>query len=461
MKKIGFISLFLAFLCALPCFYGCKKSGGGQNERGKYLLEVKYDDGEISGSVTYTFYENVSDGSVKQTAFNLYPNAARGKAEGMTVKSVEVNGQTASFEYSGDKDEFLLIRSKNGFISGDKIKIEFCTQVPYSEERLGKTQKTVNAAYFYPQKCVFENGRYLMRPYSPFGDPFFCDFDDYTVRLTVPSVMTVACGFKTTGVVADGPLTEYDYVLNGARSFAFSLGEQYEIVTKKWGNRSINYYYYDEDEPIKTLEFVCGALNFYEEKAGEYPFETLSFAKSPYSSGGMEYSAFFVVGETPDLRDYLYAAAHEAAHQWFPMCVGTDEYECAYFDEGLAEFLTAEYIASSDGVYGKSLKNTARERYSSYKKNYEAFKKPYKKTIKFPLNEYVSLYEYVCCAYCGGASMFFDLCDGAGKNNFYSALKMFYKKNLFSNVSDDRFVKSFPIFSRGKAKKIYLKYTGR
>jgi aminopeptidase N len=66
----------------------------------------------------------------------------------------------------------------------------------------------------------------------------------------------------------------------------------------------------------------------------------------------MEYPMLMFIGK-PALTESLYRViAHEAAHQWFPMMVGSDEAAYAWLDEGLAKFLenraAGEYFDLAD-----------------------------------------------------------------------------------------------------------------
>lgn len=455
MKFFARVLCFILFISAFCGVCGCKKQNDGGGASGLYDMQIEYENEKIVGSISYTFYKNAKELGENKVCFNLYASAAFKKDAGTSVKCVKLNDEIAEYEFSGDNDEFLCIFAPSGIKPNDKIYIEFETFLSYTNKRLGITEKCVNAAYFYPVKCVYSGGEYCMRRYCVFGDPFFTDFADYSVNLTVPSVMTVACGFYPSGIENESDKTKYNYTAECIKNFTFSFSENYEIITKKWGNRSINYYYYDEESPEKTLDLVINALDFFENKIGEYKYKTLAFAKSPYSSGGMEYSAFFVLGECSDEKSYSYAAVHETAHQWFPMVAGTDEYYSAYFDEGLAEFLTACFFAKTDGVYGKELEKSNKTLYENYKKNYTALNKPFKQKIKNSLDSYSSLYEYVSCSYYGGATLFFKIFEAAKEKEFFNSLNKFYKACAMKNSDESCFINSFGAFNKKAVQKIF------
>ena len=455
MKFSARVLFFILFLSAFFSAFGCKNQNDVGGATGFYDMQIEYENEKITGSLTYTFYKNAKELGENRVCFNLYASAAFKKDAGTSVNCVKLNDANAEFELSGDNDEFLCAFTPSGIKADDKIYIEFETILSHTDKRLGITEKCVNAAYFYPVKCVYSGGEYCMRPYSAFGDPFFTDFANYSVSLTLPSVMTVACGFYPSGMQNEKDKTKYNYSAECVKNFTFSFSENYEIITKKWGNKSINYYYYDEETPEKTLDLVIKALDYFQNKIGEYRYNTLAFAKSPYSSGGMEYSAFFVLGESNDEKAYSYAAVHETAHQWFPMVAGTDEYYAAYFDEGLAEFLTARFFIETDSVYGKELEKSNKILYENYKKNYAALNKPFKQKIKNPLDSYSSLYEYVSCSYYGGATLFLKIFEAADEKEFFNSLNKFYNSCAMKNSDEYCFINSFGAFNKKTVQKIF------
>ena len=454
------LSVVLAFSLI---FSACAKSPSGSSAakniggRGSYVLDLSFDGERLVGSSEYTLCKNDCDG--EKQIFAFYPAAIAEKA---AVTGVYFSGEKLEngVETSGDKDEFVEVGAVGGrkFSAGDKIKFDFEMTLKKCGGRLGITDKVVNFAAFYPMKCPVRGGVCLKRPYAEFGDPFSFDFADYNVSLSVPSAYSVACG--TTAVKCDpqGQNTTYVYEGKNILRFAFSASEFFNVVAKKSGNRSINYYYYLDETPEKTLTEVVGALDYFSRFLGDYAYRSLSFAQSPYESGGMEYSGFFVLGENKDEKRYLLAAIHETAHQWFPIAVCSDEYERACFDEGLAEFLTLDYVRSTDPAYADKLVAEARENYEGYKKSCLLVGKKPSEKFNMPLDEYGSAYEYVACAYSASMLAFDSARSEVGRKAFFSALSAFYKKNKFKNADSDDFFSCFSVFKRKQIKKILEKF---
>lgn len=70
-----------------------------------------------------------------------------------------------------------------------------------------------------------------------------------------------------------------------------------------------------------------------------YPYPYMTAVDGPVSCGGMEYPMMTCIGTSDDARGFAEVVAHEVAHMWFPMLVGSDEKRYAWQDEGMAQFL--------------------------------------------------------------------------------------------------------------------------
>jgi hypothetical protein len=82
------------------------------------------------------------------------------------------------------------------------------------------------------------------------------------------------------------------------------------------------------------------ALEFYSKLWGPYPFPQLTLQDGP--SSGMEYP--MVINSNQG------AADHEAAHQWWPMMVGTNETWYGWMDEGFNQYMNILSNADARGV---------------------------------------------------------------------------------------------------------------
>ena len=450
IKSVGFcarfirkIAIFLFVVLLIGAFSALFTACGGRVKgNGKYSVALHFD-GETVNAVSSYSLDRGDEGD--KIVFCYYPAALCGG----TIEKITVNGNDVRAERSGAHDEFIGLYYD--FKQGDLVEFKYDFTPEKCKGRLGITDKTVNFALFYPVKCVKESGGYVMHEYTATGDPFYFDFYDLDMHLFVPSTYSVACGGYPEECNPQGGVTEYFYAFKNVRNVAFSISQYYNVVTQKSGYKSINYYFYDDDDPENTLKEVADAVKFFTRETGGYAYDILTFAQSPYEYGGMEYSAFFIVGEDKNREEYLYAAVHETAHQWFPIAVGSDEYTRPCFDEGLAEFLTRAFIAEKDIDRAKAMYLSAREGYEGYKTNCLSVGKKPLLAGNHPLCEYSSAYEYTANAYYASSCAFEQTAKMAGGLNF---LKKFYGKNKFKNATENDFFKAFSVFKRKAAKKL-------
>jgi hypothetical protein len=89
----------------------------------------------------------------------------------------------------------------------------------------------------------------------------------------------------------------------------------------------------------KAGELTRHALEFYSELWAPYPFPQLTLQDGP--SAGMEYP--MVINSNQG------AADHEAAHQWWPMMVGTNETRYGWMDEGFNQYMNVLSDAHHNG----------------------------------------------------------------------------------------------------------------
>lgn len=441
--------LLVSVIAFCLCLSGCSTTAA-KNQKGGYRLVIDYFDKVLSVNAEYITGD---EDEQKELVFCFYPAVI---AESFSINGVAVNGIPNEPTFFGENGEFVSVSAEKPFRAGDVVCFDYTLVLRECGDRLGITEHTVNLAAFYPMKCVFDGG-FVTHPYSRFGDPFYCEFNSYEIKLSVPSVYAVACGFYPTECNVMGEKTEYVYQNNYIRNFAVCLSAEFNVLTESRNGHTVGYYYYDDENPEKTLETVADALDYFCGQIGDYAYDILNFAQSPYDSGGMEYSAFFVLGESTSQKEYLRAAAHETAHQWFPIAVGSDEYERGAFDEGLVEFLTRAFVKNKDGVYAEELFALAQAFYEGYKnsgKNLDG--EPLTKGV--PLDCYSSLYEYAAVAYAASSIAFENLCVNLGEKTFYNALSRFYENNRFKNASATDFFKAFPINVRRKAEKIARSY---
>ena len=467
LKKIVCFAALFVVVSTLTIFTGCSEEARVDG----YEISCEYRDGVLSLKETATF-SCPADG-VTEAVFNLYPLAFTSDESGCTLSDdekgrVDVN-KISLFDKPADHvvdNTHITVLLDRSYKKGETIEIGFNIDLtlPKCDERFSVNENTVNFGNFYPILAKYEDGKFTACDHHPFGDPFYSGVADYKVAVKVPSIYTVAAGVTASSLDNDDEMTTYFYNAKNLRDFSFVLSDKYEVKSEKWGNKSINYYFYEDEQPDETFKVIVDALEFFSKKFGDYPYESYSVAKTRFSAGGMEYPLLSYLSDRLDKEQYLYALVHETAHQWWYSAVGNDQINESYLDESLAEYSTylffderPELNISGDGLI-KSAINAANVCENSVLKADDSFVPK----VKAPLSYFKTEYVYVNMVYNKGLVMMKAAENAVGKKRMISMLSKYYSRYLFKEADTDDFLSAMgdaaPIitsFLEGKTR-VYL-----
>lgn len=462
MKKIVVFLLLSVFLFALtPTLSACQTTAEVYS---RYELTVEYipENRSLTGVEKVTF-ENTTDNEISCLKFNLYPNAYRKDAlytpvsksreaayyagesfGGISISSV--NG-SKNWELTGEDENILCVDLEKSLFPGDKVVLDigFTTKLAAVNHRTGVTKHTVNLGNFYPILCGFKDGGFYECVYYNDGDPFYADCADYKLTLTLPKDYLVACSGEITGERMLESKKVYTMSALKARDLALVLSEEFHVLQEKVGDCEVFYYYYADETPQKTFAAAAESFRFFEKSFGEYPYPVYSVAETGFCYAGMEYSCLAMISDTLTGGDRARAVAHETAHQWWAITVGSDQTENAWQDEGLAEYSTLLFFDEYEkyGFSRDELVAQALREYRSYYNIYGSVLGRADTTMIRHLKDYLSEYEYRCLAYDKAVVMFDTLRKSVGEKKFLSALKRYYADNRFRMATPHALVGSF------------------
>ncbi len=463
MKKT--VAYLLALTFALAFFttlVGCKKNS---NNHIRYEITAEYipENRTLTGAVKVTF-ENQTDNEISLLKFNLYPNAYRkdalyspvskayqssayysGESYGEMVIS-SVNG-AKNWEVMGEDENILYVYLERALYPGDKVVLDvgFITKLAAVNHRTGVTEHTVNLGNFFPILCGFKNGGFYECVYYSDGDPFYADCADYKVTLTLPKEYLAASSGEIAGERILESKKEYTMSATNARDFALVLSEKYRVLSVKEGDTEVSYYYYDDENAQKSLDVAVESLRYFEKNFGAYPYPAYTLAETGFCYGGMEYSALSMLSDALEGADRARAIAHETAHQWWAMGVGSDQTENAWQDEGLAEYSALLFFENYE-KYGFTREELVTQSLREYRSYYDVYGSVLGRTdtsMTRHLKDFLSDYEYRCLAYDKAVVMFDALRKSVGDKKFISSLKRYYENNLFKMASVGALVGSF------------------
>jgi aminopeptidase N len=190
-------------------------------------------------------------------------------------------------------------------------------------------------------------------------------------------------------------------------------------------------------------------LQFYEDKFGPYPFESLSVIQRIWQeSGGHSPASFVVLNHLPRIQGVRlrranspvnltrwneYYLAHEIAHQWWGQGVTWERHHDQWISEGLAQFSTILYLKEKHGEAA----------FSNILKSMSAWTK--KKTEWGPIIfgsriSHFDFFAFQAIVYDKSSLVLNMLKDMLGEDVFFRGIKEFFRKFTYRAARTNDFV---------------------
>ena len=465
MKKLVCFVLATLLLAAtlLVCACNADPMDAASQNADSYTIVAGYDDQahvlSVSEKVVVT---NRTENALVDVRFHLYANQYRedaqtplvpsiyraaaypnGESYGCaTVERVSVNGKPVAFEIGGADQDILIVPLGFELFPEESVTIETDCQITLAnvKHRLGYTENALNLGNWYPVLCVTENGVYKETPYYNLGDPFVTDVANFDVTFIAPKGYVVAATGNLEEVTSDGKNDSHRFTARAVRDFAIVASDKFTKISQTQNGVTVNYFYFADTDADETLKLATDSLQYFCQNVGNYPYAQYSVCETDFCYGGMEYPCLSMV--TSGSASYKQAVVHETAHQWFYGVVGNDQIANAWQDEGLAEFLTAEFLsANGTKTLGEQMSACAKT-YTTYvdvlNRYYDDVDTSYKS-----LDGYKNDSEYVILTYVKGCLMFNTLYEAMGKPKFYKALAKYYQTCQFTLATPENLADSF------------------
>ena len=311
----------------------------------KYYLSVFLDLFNHTVSVDETIlYLNSTGESLNGLVLAVEPNLWKDcfLPGQIIINGLEVDG--ASLE--GDRLVIPLIKP---LVAGETLSLfqHFDLRLPLADQYhiFGYNNYQTNLVDWYPFIVPYIPGQgWLLHPAAQVGEHLVYDLQiiDIALRLTNAKRSVVIAASAPAEVISD----EMHYHLENARSFAFSVSEEFETESIAINGVIVNSYFYESESTQGNIAMaeVAKALKTYDILFGPNHYSSLSVVESPFFDG-MEYDGMFFLS-----RDYYTAengtvlnnlidiAVHETAHQWWYASVGNDQAMEPWLDEALATY---------------------------------------------------------------------------------------------------------------------------
>ena len=336
-----------------------------------YVLEFVIDEElvHVDGKET-VHYANREDAPLNEIQFRLFPNILGGKME---VHNLTVDEKPVTPSYSL-ANSLMIVPLAEPLEIGKSIilAMEFTLEVPTDVELnygvLAFYDGVLTLAHAYPVIPVYNEEGWNAELPPQSGDLTFNDAAFYLVTVTAPKGLTVvASGLESAPETAGKQKASMERsrsvwnVANGpARDFFLAASRDYEVITQKVGEVTVNSYAPKSMETgsRSALDAAARALETFSEQYAPYPYTEFDIVITPTLALGIEYPGATAIaerilqGEYGDQTSaYLESTVvHETAHQWFYNLVGNDQLDEPWLDESLAQYATWQYYKINFGA---------------------------------------------------------------------------------------------------------------
>ena len=459
MRRIVCLGLSAALLAPACCFAACAPA----EERGAYVISAEYFPEERRLEATMTAeIVNTSDAAWETLKFQLWPNAYREGAayapvsslyapsayyDGESYGGIDVTDVTGaqSFRVAGADGNILETVLPEPLAPDERVTIgmDFTVTLARINHRLGAGEHAVNLANFYPVLCHYDNG-FCEYVYSSNGDPFVSACADYDVSLTVPENFVVAHTGTCERTLADGKAVHHVRAGN-VRDVAFVLSEDFRFAETSVGGVPVRYFYFDDDSAAETIACAAASLAYFGETFGGYAYPAYTVVQTDFPYGGMEYPMLSMIAADLRAEEVPVVVAHETAHQWWYASVGSNQFEEAWQDEGLAEYSAALFFGAHPdyGVTYEECVALSEQSYRAFFSVSSQLSGEQNTAMSRPLTGFSGEYEYRSIAYDKGVILFDRLRDTLGDGKFFAALRAYAKSCAGSVAPPERLVACF------------------
>ena len=291
----------------------------------------------------------------------------------------------------------MSVRLPEALAPGSAVELDFAWNLRIAPDgpRGGQDRETYVLSYWYPQVAVYDDVNGWQVDQYLGNAEFYMGYADYDVSVTVPAGWLVAstgalanpdevlsaetrqrlasvpggsavvnvvkederAAGRSTSEGQDGKLT-WKFAATNVRDVTWATSNLYlwdaavapvgEIPGTGKADTAMIYSFYRPDALRSgwgsSAAYARRSISIFSKVLWPYPYPHMTVVDGPSSCGGMEYPMLTCIGGDWTERTLFDVEAHEIAHMWFPMQVGSDEKRYAWMDEGMAQYFQSVAI---------------------------------------------------------------------------------------------------------------------
>lgn len=333
------------------------------------------------------------------------------EAGGLTMTSARVNNAYVVYEWLDGARTVLSIPADWPDGGTVTIQLTWRVNIPTCKSRFGCADGTFALGNVFPVPAVWMNGEWRTDDYAAVGDPFLSECANWTVRLTAPEGWSVAAtGAGETASSSGMQVTTM--TAKAVRDFCLVISDRLVMRQRMEGNVLLSAYASDASDADAILDAAAQALRCYAGRWGDYLYPTLALVEVDFPFDGMEYPRLVMIGADTIASggtELGCTVAHEVAHQWWAVQVGSDGWYQPWQDEALCEYALLDYIGATQGQAMRA--SAAFDRIETSLR----ITVPGSITPGSPLDYFSNLNEYAVVVYHRGAALWLALENYMGK----------------------------------------------
>jgi hypothetical protein len=413
---------------------------------GRFTPASESADARIEGRVEIT-WRNLTGSPVDEVYVRLYPNAPEYEDGVMRIIRSSIDGERAPGNFS--EDDTLYTIPLESAIKEDAVAtilLNFETVIPtdpvesYGMFKFDSQLLTYSMAHWQPLLAGWDD-RYGWNtgPISQNGDPVYTESAVFDVELGVPNDIVFVASGSLIDQKRDDVSTLLHFASGPSRDFVMAASPSFEVLEAEVGETTVRSYSLpgSGDGSQRVLDAAAESLALYNDLIGPYPYEEFDLVQVDIGNGagGVEFPGIVYIGsdfydrstsdDGPGMLEFV--VVHEVAHQWFYAVVGNNQYQHAFLDESLCNYLSIFYYAVEYSAEEAHNQANLHLRLSYFNKLFREGDQ----LVDQPTDDFATMRDYGVIVYGKGALAFMELRREIGTDAFFDGLARYYDEFAF------------------------------